>query len=55
MEGSETFSAVLQNPTNGRGGSDHQGRIKESAIDAAALGPFLKYAHVRTDKNFLEA
>jgi len=32
-----------------------QGRIKVGAIDAAALGPFLKQVRVRTDKNFLEA
>jgi len=32
-----------------------QGRIKVGATDAAALGPFLKWARVRTDKNFLEA
>jgi len=33
----------------------NQGRIKVGAIDAAALGPFLKLAHVTTDKNFVEA
>jgi len=31
-----------------------KGRFKVGAIDAAALGPFLKQARVKKDKNFLE-
>ena len=37
--------SILQSATQA-----NQGQIK-----VGALGPFLKYARVRTDKNFLEA